>query len=104
MWSGWVRSSGQQCGPMLLEVLTCSARHYFVARNRITVLGTAALSVKVDPQQSWTIDWVVEQRQYGVDDVTRVLHASGTEKSPLIFIPKSSSAFGKVLTDDTGQD
>jgi hypothetical protein len=89
---------------MLLEVLTCSARHYFVARNRITVLGTAALSVKVDPQQSWTIDWVVEQRQYGVDDVTRVLHASGTEKSPLIFIPKSSSEFGKVLTDDTGQD
>jgi hypothetical protein len=68
------------------------------------VLGTAALSVKVDPQQSWTIDWVVEQRQYGVDDATRVLHASGTEKSPLIFIPKSSSAFGKVLTDDTGQD
>jgi hypothetical protein len=47
---------------------------------------------------------VVEQRQYGVDDATRVLHASGTEKSPLIFIPKSSSAFGKVLTDDTGQD
>jgi hypothetical protein len=89
---------------MLLEVLTCSARHYFVARNRITVLGTAALSVKVDSQQSWTIDWVAEQRQYGVDDVTRVLHASGTEKSPLIFIPKSSSAFGKGLTDDTGQD
>ena len=89
---------------MLLEVLTCSARHYFIARNRITVLGTAALAVKVDPQQSWTIDWVVEQRQYGVDDATRVLHASGTEKSPLVFIPKSSSAFGKVLTVSIGQD
>jgi hypothetical protein len=104
MWSGWVRSSGQQCGPMLLEVLSCSARHSFIARNRLTVLGTAALAVEEDQQQSWTINWVVEQRQYGVDDATRVLHAGGTEKDPLVFIPKSSSAFGKVLTDDTGQD
>jgi hypothetical protein len=104
MWSGWVRSSGQQCGAMLLEVLSCSARHYFIARNRITVLGTAALAVEADPQQGRTIDWVVEQCQYGVDDETRVLHAGGTEKSPLVFIPKSSSAFGKVLTDDIGQD
>jgi hypothetical protein len=32
------------------------------------------------------------------------LHAGGTEKSPLVFIPKPSSAFGKVLTDDIGQD
>ena len=104
MWSGWVRSSGQQCGPMLLEVLSCSARHSFIARNRITVLGTAASAVEEDPQQSWTIDWVIEQRQYGVDDATRVLHAGGTEKSPLAFIPKSSSAFGKVLTVDIGQD
>ena len=104
MWSGWVRSSGQQCGPMLPKVLSCSARHYFIARNRLTVLGTAALAVEEDPQQSWTIDWVVEQRQYGMDDATRALHASGTEKSPLVFIPKPSSAFGKVLTDDIGQD
>jgi len=89
---------------MLLEVLSCSARHYFIARNRITVLGTAALAVEVDPQQGRTIDWVVEQRQYGVDDATRVLHAGGTEKSPLVFIPKSSSAFGKALTVNIGQD
>jgi hypothetical protein len=47
---------------------------------------------------------VVEQRQYGVDDATRVLHAGGTEKSPLVFIPKSSTAFGKVLTVDIGHD
>ena len=87
-----------------MGMLSCSARHYFIARNRITVLGTAALAVEVDQQQSWTIDWVVEQCQYGVDDETRVLHAGGTEKSPLVFIPKSSSAFGKVLTDDIGQD
>ena len=104
MWSSWVRSSGQQCGPMLLEVLSCSARHYFIARNRLTVLGTAALATEVDPQQSWTINWVLEQRQYGVDDATRVPHAGGTEKSPLAFIPKSSSAFGKALTDDIDQD
>jgi hypothetical protein len=89
---------------MLLEVLSCSTRHYLIARNRITVLGTAALAVEEDQQQSWTIDWVVEQRQYGVDDATRVLHASGTVKSPLVFIPKSSSALGKVLTVDIGQD
>jgi hypothetical protein len=89
---------------MLLEVLSCSARHYFIARNRLTVLGTAALAMEEDQQQSWTIDWVVEQRQYGVDDATRALHAGGTEKSPLVFIPKPSSAFGKVLTDDIGQD
>jgi len=89
---------------MLLEVLSCSARHSFIARNRITVLGTAALAVEEDPQQSWTIDWVVEQRQYGVDDASRVLHAGGTEKSPPAFIPKSSSAFGKALTVNIGQD
>jgi len=89
---------------MLLEVLSCSARHYFIARNRITVLGTAALAVEEDPQQGWTIDWMVEQRQYGVDDATRVLHAGGTEKSPPVFIPKSSSAFGKALTVNIGQD
>jgi hypothetical protein len=46
---------------MLLEVLSCSTRHYFIARNRITVLGTAALAMEEDQQQSWTIDWVVEQ-------------------------------------------
>jgi hypothetical protein len=91
-------------GEVLLEVLSCSARHCFIARNRITVLGTAALAVEADPQQGRTIDWVVEQCQYGVDDATRVLHAGGTEKSPHVFIPKSSSAFGKVLTDDIGQD
>jgi hypothetical protein len=89
---------------MLPEVLSCSARHCFIARNRLTVLGTAALAVEADQQQSWTIDWVVEQRQYGVDDATRVLHAGGTEKSPLVFIPKSSTAFGKVLTVDIGHD
>jgi hypothetical protein len=89
---------------MLLEVLSCSARHYFIARNRITVLGTAALAVEVDPQQGRTIDWVVEQCQNGVDDATRVLHAGGTEKSPLVFIPKPCSAFGKALTVNIGQD
>ena len=89
---------------MLPEVLSCSARHYFIARNRITVLGTAALAVEADPQQGRTIDWVVEQRQYGVDDTTRVLHAGGTEKSPPVFIPKPSSAFGKALTVNIGQD
>jgi len=89
---------------MLLEVLSCSARHYFIARNRITVLGTAGLAMEEDSQQSWTIDWVVEQRQYGVDDATRVLHSGGTEKSHLVFIPKSSSAFGKALTVNIGQD
>jgi len=39
-----------------------------------------------------------------VDDVTQVLHAGKTEKSPLAFIAKSTPAFGKVLTDDIGQD
>jgi len=39
-----------------------------------------------------------------VDDVTQVLHAGKTEKSPLVFIAKSTPAFGKVLTDDIGQD
>jgi hypothetical protein len=32
------------------------------------------------------------------------LHAGGAEKNPHVFIPKSSSAYGKVLTDDIGQD
>jgi hypothetical protein len=50
---------------MLLEVLTCSARHYFIARNRITVLGTAALAVEEDPQQGWTNSWMVEQQLDG---------------------------------------
>jgi hypothetical protein len=39
-----------------------------------------------------------------VDDVTQVLHAGKTEKSPHVFIPKSTPALGKVLTDDIGQD
>ena len=41
-------------------MLSCSARHYFIARNRITVLSTAALAAEEDPQQSWPIDWAVE--------------------------------------------
>jgi hypothetical protein len=44
-----------------MGMLSCSARHYFIARNRITVLGTAALAAEEDPQQSWPIDWAVEK-------------------------------------------
>jgi hypothetical protein len=102
---------------MLLEVLSCSARHYFIARNRITVLGTAALAVEVDPQQGRRIDWVVEQpldgmitycfppalRSIALSTRPRFMQV-GLKKSPLVFIPKPSSAFGKVLTDDIGQD
>jgi hypothetical protein len=39
-----------------------------------------------------------------VDDATQMLHGGWTEKSPLVFTPKSSSACSKVLTDDIGQD
>jgi hypothetical protein len=70
---------------MLLEVLSCSARHSFIARNRITVPGTAALAAEVDPQQSWTIDWVVEQRQYGVDDATRPCFMQVGPRKALLF-------------------
>jgi hypothetical protein len=44
-----------------MGMLSCSARHYFIARNRKTVLGTAALAAEEDPQQSWPIDWTVEK-------------------------------------------
>jgi hypothetical protein len=43
-----------------MGMISCSARHYFIARNRKTVLGTAALAAEEDPQQSWPIDWTVE--------------------------------------------
>jgi hypothetical protein len=39
-----------------MGMLSCSARHYFIARNRKTVLVTAALAAEEDPQQSWPID------------------------------------------------
>jgi hypothetical protein len=44
-----------------MGMLSCSARHYFIVRNRKAVLGTAELAMEEDPQQSWPIDWTVEK-------------------------------------------
>jgi hypothetical protein len=44
-----------------MGMLACSARHYFIVRNRKAVLGTAELAMEEDPQQSWPIDWAVEK-------------------------------------------